>query len=95
MVGEQIAATVHHLLTGPERGPVLVLGTLWPEYAHQHTSLPAPRSEDPHSRVRELLSGRTLTVPDAFDTQALAEAAALAEGGDRLLGDALTRAGSV
>ncbi|MEU0684225.1 tetratricopeptide repeat protein [Streptomyces albogriseolus] len=41
--------------------------------------------------MRELLIGRTLTVPDAFDTQALATAAALAEGGDQLLGDALTR----
>ncbi|MFE0453045.1 AAA family ATPase, partial [Streptomyces sp. NPDC058914] len=91
-VGEQIAAAVHHLLVSRERGPVLVLGTLWPEYAHQYTSLPAPGAEDPHSRVRELLSGRTLTVPDTFDTQALAAATTLAEGGDRLLDDALTRA---
>ncbi|MGW2770733.1 hypothetical protein [Streptomyces sp. NPDC001275] len=91
-VGEQIAAAVHHLLVSRERGPVLVLGTLWPEYAHQYTTLPEPGAEDPHSRVRELLSGRTLTVPDAFDTQALAEAAVLAEGGDQLLGAALPRA---
>ncbi|WP_331736792.1 hypothetical protein OG426_55385 (plasmid) [Streptomyces canus] len=91
-VGEQIAAAVHHLLVSQERGPVLVLGTLWPEYANQYTSLPTPGAEDPHSRVRELLSGRTLTIPDAFDTQALATAIALAEGGDRLLADALTRA---
>ncbi|MFD8766689.1 tetratricopeptide repeat protein [Streptomyces mirabilis] len=91
-VGERIAAAAHHLLVSRERGPVLVLGTLWPEYAHQYTSLPAPGEEDLHSRVRELLSGRTLTVPDAFDTQALAAATAFAEGGDRLLGDALTRA---
>ncbi|MFF8681149.1 hypothetical protein ACF07F_24855 [Streptomyces sp. NPDC015237] len=91
-VGEQIAAAVHHLLLSRERGPVLVLGTLWPEYANQYASLPALGAEDPHSRVRELLSGRTLTVPDAFDTQALAAATALAKGGDRLLDDALTRA---
>ncbi|MEV5526340.1 tetratricopeptide repeat protein [Streptomyces prunicolor] len=91
-VGEQIAAAVHHLLVSPERGPVLVLGTLWPEYAHQYTALPAPGTQDLHSRVRELLAGRTLTVPDAFDPQALAAATALAEGGDRLLSDALTRA---
>ncbi|MFJ7201591.1 MULTISPECIES: tetratricopeptide repeat protein [unclassified Streptomyces] len=93
-VGEQIAAAIHRLLVSQERGPVLVLGTLWPEYHHQYMALPAPGMEDPHSRVRELLSGRTLTVPDAFDTQALAAAAALAEGGDRLLEDALTRARS-
>ncbi|WP_242432982.1 hypothetical protein [Streptomyces sp. Root264] len=90
--GEGVAAAVHHLLVTPERGPVLVLGTLWPEYAQQYTALPAPKEEDPHSRVRELLSGHTLTVPDAFDSQALAAATAIAEDGDRLLADALTRA---
>ncbi|WP_405827367.1 hypothetical protein [Streptomyces sp. NBC_00105] len=90
--GERIAAAVHQLLVTPERGPVLVLGTLWPEYAHQYTTLPSPGGEDPHSRARELLSGRTLTVPDSFDAPALAAAAALAESGDRLLADTLTRA---
>ncbi|MGY4394749.1 hypothetical protein [Streptomyces sp. TE12347] len=92
--GERIAAALHGLLTTDERGPVLVLGTLWPEYAARYTALPSPDGQDPHSRVRELLSGRTLTVPDAFDAQALAAAAALARDGDRLLADALTRAGS-
>ncbi|MEV6404085.1 helix-turn-helix transcriptional regulator, partial [Streptomyces bobili] len=91
-VGEEIAAAVHHLLVSRESGPVLVLGTLWPEYAHQYTALPAPRAEDPHSRVRELLAGRILTVPDAFDAQALTAAAVLADGGDLLLSDALPRA---
>ncbi|MFF7535126.1 hypothetical protein ACFZB2_39550 [Streptomyces bobili] len=91
-VGEEIAAAVHHLLVSRERGPVLVLGTLWPEYAHQYTVLPVPGEGDPHSLVRELLSGHTLAVPDAFDAQALAAATAVAEGGDRMLADALTRA---
>ncbi|WAZ26594.1 tetratricopeptide repeat protein [Streptomyces cinnabarinus] len=91
-VGERIAATVHQLLGDEERGPVLVLGTLWPEYAHQYGALPTPGGPDPHSRVRELLAGRILTVPDTFDTTALAAAAALAENGDGLLADALTRA---
>ncbi|MFJ8697456.1 helix-turn-helix domain-containing protein, partial [Streptomyces roseolilacinus] len=90
--GEEIAAAVHHLLTSPERGPVLVLGTLWPDYAKQYTALPAPGTADPHSRVRELLAGRTVNVPDSFDSRALGEARALAEEGDRLLADALTRA---
>ncbi|MGI3228504.1 hypothetical protein ACRJ4B_36630 [Streptomyces sp. GTA36] len=92
--GERIAAAVHHLLTTPERGPVLVLGTLWPEYEKQYTALPSPGGEDPHSRTRELLAGHTVTVPDAFDASALAAAAALAEEGDPLLADALTRARS-
>ncbi|MFF7859415.1 tetratricopeptide repeat protein [Streptomyces sp. NPDC007904] len=90
--GEEITAAVHHLLTNPQRGPVLVLGTLWPDYVKQYTALPAPGGPDPHSRVRELLAGRTVSVPDAFDAHALAVATALAEGGDRLLADALTRA---
>ncbi|MFI1702636.1 hypothetical protein ACH419_42970, partial [Streptomyces bobili] len=93
-VGEQIAAAVPQLLISPERAPVLVLGTLWPEYAHQYTALPAPGAQDPHSRAREVLSGRSLTVPHTFDPQALATATALAENGDRLLDDTLTRAGT-
>ncbi|MFE5886176.1 helix-turn-helix domain-containing protein [Streptomyces hydrogenans] len=90
--GERIAAALHHLLVTPERGPVLVLGTLWPEYAHQYRALPSPDAPDPHSRARELLAGRTLTVPEAFDASALAAAAELAQRGDTLLADALTRA---
>ncbi|MET7604897.1 helix-turn-helix domain-containing protein [Streptomyces avermitilis] len=90
--GERIAAAVHQLLIDEDGGPVLVLGTLWPEYAHQYTVLPTPGGPDPHSRVRELLAGRTQAVPEAFDIAALAAAAAFAEKGDRLLADALTRA---
>ncbi|MFE1797759.1 tetratricopeptide repeat protein [Streptomyces sp. NPDC059517] len=89
--GERIAAAVHDLLTQPERGPVLVLGTLWPEYDRQYAALPAPGEDDPHSRVRELLAGSTLSVPEFFDATALAEASAFADDGDRLLADALTR----
>ncbi|WP_393101411.1 hypothetical protein, partial [Streptomyces sp. LN325] len=90
--GERIAAAVHHLLVSPERGPVLVLGTLWSEYEKQYTALPCAGAEDPYSRARELLAGHTLTVPDAFDAQALAAAAVLAASGDQLMADALTRA---
>lgn len=90
--GEQIAAALHTLLIQPERGPVLVLGTLWPNYVKQYTALPAANEPEPHSRFRELLAGRTVSVPDTFDTQAMAQATILAERGDRLLADALTRA---
>ncbi|MFC9331281.1 hypothetical protein [Kitasatospora sp. NPDC057015] len=92
--GERIAAALHALLTGPDHRPVLVLGTLWPEYVDRFTALPSSAAPDPHSRVRELLSGRTLTVPDAFDREALRAAQVLAEGGDRLLADALARVGA-
>ncbi|MFE3196813.1 hypothetical protein [Embleya sp. NPDC059237] len=89
--GERVAAAVHTLLTDADRGPVLVLGTLWPEYAREYTRLPRPGETDPYSRVRELLSGRTLAVPDAFDDAALRTATALAEAGDRHLADTLAR----
>ncbi|MFJ7158145.1 hypothetical protein ACIQUQ_24860 [Streptomyces sp. NPDC101118] len=89
--GERIAAALHALLTRPERGPVLVLGTLWPEYVLRFTSLPEPGTPDRHSRVRELLARRVLTVPDAFDARALRYAEELAGGGDGFLAGALGR----
>ncbi|MGW5609355.1 tetratricopeptide repeat protein [Streptomyces sp. NPDC003753] len=91
-LGERVAAALHNLLTHPERRPVLILGTLWPEYAIRYTTLPEPTEPDPHTRVRELLAGRTLTIPESFDEQALRTATILAEAGDQLLADALTRA---
>ncbi|MFD9412650.1 tetratricopeptide repeat protein [Streptomyces sp. NPDC059989] len=90
--GERIAAAVHALLTAPERAPVLVLGTLWPEYERQYQALPATDAPDPHSRVRELLAGRTLHVPSSFDAEALRATAELARRGDLQLAEALTRA---
>ncbi|CAM5697055.1 putative protein OS=Streptomyces canus OX=58343 GN=AQI96_40690 PE=4 SV=1 [Streptomyces canus] len=90
--GERIAAAVHHLLVSPERGPVLVLGSLWPEYEKQYTALPAPGRADVYSRARKLLTGRTVPVHDTFDAHALAEATRLAEEGDQLLAQALTHA---
>ncbi|WP_158697315.1 tetratricopeptide repeat protein [Streptomyces hokutonensis] len=92
--GERIAAALHGLLTDTGRGPVLVLGTLWPQFARQYLALPQPGEEDPHSRVRELLAARMLSVPEAFDREALDAAAALAGEGDVLLADALARAGA-
>ncbi|WP_329013680.1 hypothetical protein [Streptomyces sp. NBC_00690] len=88
-VGERIAAAVHSILTTAERSPVLILGTLWPEYATRYTALPLPGQADSHSRVRELLAGRILAVPEAFDPAALAAAESLAHKGDGLLAEAL------
>ncbi|WP_406500204.1 helix-turn-helix domain-containing protein [Streptomyces sp. NBC_00846] len=89
--GERIAAAVRQLLLDEERGPVLVLGTLWPEYAHDYTAPPTPGEDDPYSLVRELMAGHTVSVPGTFDAAALATATALAKQGDTLLADALTR----
>ncbi|WP_326771143.1 helix-turn-helix domain-containing protein (plasmid) [Streptomyces sp. NBC_01591] len=90
-VGERIAAAVRQLLQDEKRGPVLVLGTLWPVYAHKYTAPPTPGEDDPYSLVRELMAGHTVSVPETFDSAALATATALAEQGDALLADALTR----
>ncbi|WP_031071026.1 helix-turn-helix domain-containing protein, partial [Streptomyces sp. NRRL WC-3742] len=90
--GERIAAALRAILTRPGRQPVLVLGTLWPEYADTYTALPRPGLPDPHGQVRELLAGRLLTVPETFDQEALRSATALAEHGDPFMADALTRA---
>ncbi|WP_328451998.1 SEL1-like repeat protein [Amycolatopsis sp. NBC_00438] len=90
--GERIAAALHTLLTRLDRRPVLVLGTLWRDYADTYARLPDSRKPDPHSRVRELLSGRTVTVPDVFSREELDQAAYLAQSGDQVMADTLTRA---
>ncbi|WP_052069498.1 hypothetical protein [Streptacidiphilus albus] len=79
------------MLTDPDRAPVLVLGTLWKDYHDTYTALPGPGAMDPYARVRELLAGRSIAVPDAFDGTALAAARRLAAGGDQLLDAALER----
>ncbi|WP_442480723.1 hypothetical protein [Streptomyces kutzneri] len=88
-LGERIAAALHGLLTDPARGPVLVLGTLWPEYADVFTEIVAVGEEDPHSQARELLAGRLIHLPGSFDTDAVASAKALADAGDLQLAHAL------
>ncbi|MFI6933069.1 helix-turn-helix domain-containing protein [Streptomyces sp. NPDC050287] len=87
--GEQVAAAIHRLLTDVSRSPVLVLGTLWPEYQNDYMALPRPGSPDPHPQARALLAGRLITVPDRFDHIALNKARALAVAGDRQLAHAL------
>ncbi|MFJ3174748.1 helix-turn-helix domain-containing protein [Streptomyces roseus] len=90
--GEILAATLRTLLTDRTRGPVLILGTLWPEYEREYSALPQPGRPDPHPQVRELLAGRTVSIPDTFDQAALGAARLIADGGDTLLASALQRA---
>ena len=63
--GERVAAGLRELLRERDRGPVLVLGTLWPEFWAELTVRPQA-SEDPHGHARELLTGRDIPVPAAF-----------------------------
>ena len=87
--GERIAAAVHRLLTDVSSSPVLVLGTLWPEYQNDYMALPRHGEPDPHSQARALLAGRLITLPDRFDHIAINKARALAGAGDRQLDHAL------
>lgn len=77
-LGERLAAKLRTLLADPGRAPVLVLGTVWPEYWRTLTLQPEPGCEDPHAQSRALLAGHDLPVPLAFsetDLRALARRA--------------------
>ncbi|MFJ7204050.1 helix-turn-helix domain-containing protein [Streptomyces sp. NPDC098789] len=81
--GERVAAALRTLLGDPRRAPVLVLATLWPDYARAYAALPgSPPGPGPSVQVRQLLEGRIVVVPDAFDQEALDAAAVLAAAGD-------------
>lgn len=85
LVGEQVAAGLRALLHDPGRGPVLVLGTLWPEYWSALTAVPPPEClTDEHARARALLTGHDVRVPDVFTEADLRTLRALAAGDRRL-----------
>ncbi|MGW1996077.1 tetratricopeptide repeat protein [Embleya sp. NPDC001921] len=69
--GERIAAGLRELLRDPARGPVLVLGTMWPEYWEVLATDPPPGTRDAHSQARALLTGHGIAVPDAFSDAAM------------------------
>ncbi|MFF3441805.1 hypothetical protein [Streptosporangium sp. NPDC002721] len=93
-VGEQIAAELRELLDTPERGPVLVVGTLWREYWETLTTPPGSPF-DPYAQARELLKGTSISMPETF-TGADHEAAICRaeQSGDPRLAEALSRAAS-
>jgi len=83
-VGEQVAAGLRELLRDPSRAPVMVLGTIWPEYRNQLLAEPVPGGPDPHAQARALLAGHELIVPAAFDEAAMLDLAAKARMDSRL-----------
>ncbi|MFB7293641.1 hypothetical protein, partial [Actinacidiphila glaucinigra] len=86
--GEQLAAGLRNLLGDADRGPVLVVATLWPEHWDALTTRGDP---DAHRQARGLLTGCKIDVPDAFTTADLAVLADRASVDPRL-GEAAERA---
>jgi hypothetical protein len=70
--GERVAAGLRDLLRDRDRGPVLVLATLWPGRWSELTARPAGPG-DPHAQARELMAGQDIPVPDAFTDKQLRE----------------------
>ncbi|WP_052434354.1 tetratricopeptide repeat protein [Streptacidiphilus melanogenes] len=83
-LGERVAAGLRALLRDPSRGPVLVLGTVWPEYWTSLTSTPRPGEPDPHAQARALLTGHGLPVPALFTDHDLATLREVAGDDSRL-----------
>lgn len=71
-----IAARLRALLADRSRAPVLLLGTLWPNYRDTIMRRPPDGQPDPHAHARALLTGHTIVVPDTFTGQDLAAARA-------------------
>ncbi|MER5514264.1 hypothetical protein [Streptomyces sp. NPDC002763] len=71
-LGERIAAGLRELLRDPRRAPVLVLGTIWPEYWARVATTPPPGEPDPHAQARALCEGNELPVPSFFAGRELA-----------------------
>jgi hypothetical protein len=87
-LGERVAAGLRELLRDPDKAPVLVLATLWPQFWDVLTARPAA-SPDSHAQARELLAGHDITVPAAFTAAQLDQ---LSWAGDARLALAATQA---
>ncbi|MEW1777110.1 hypothetical protein [Streptomyces sp. NPDC086777] len=76
--GEAAAAALRRRMEEP--GPLVVLATLWPSYYRDLTATPEAPGEDAHPHARALLDPVVpITVPEAFDGQALRELATRAD----------------
>ena len=92
-VSERISAGLRTLLDDPDRAPVLILATMWPEYWATLTARPPPGLPDRHAPARDLLIGTDLRVPDSFAGADL-RAMRVAASADPRLGQAVTHAES-
>ncbi|MFE1331795.1 tetratricopeptide repeat protein [Streptomyces microflavus] len=85
-LGERVAARLRSVLRDPSRSPVLVLGTIWPQYWAALTRPPAEAEIplEPHPQARALMTGRGIQVPDAFSAADLATLHSSASADPRL-----------
>ncbi|ONH22300.1 hypothetical protein BL253_36115 [Pseudofrankia asymbiotica] len=90
-VGERVAAGLRELLRDPDRQPVLILGTLWPDYWETITIRPGAGQPDLHTQARDLVTDADIPLPDAFSGQAFSALRGAASGDPRLA-DAATHA---
>ncbi|WP_182906835.1 hypothetical protein [Microbispora sp. H13382] len=92
-VGERVAGGLRELLRAQERGPVLVLGTLWPAYWKALTAVPHTGQPDPYAQARELVKNASIRLPESFaDTDLDTAGRQAANTGDPRLAEALRRA---
>ncbi|MFC7811137.1 hypothetical protein [Streptomyces olivaceus] len=84
----QVAAGLRALLQDGTRGPVLVLGTVWPEFCSRLTAPAVPGRSSGDTQTRTLLEGTAVYVPAAFEAQELEDARTVG-GHDVRLADAL------
>jgi tetratricopeptide (TPR) repeat protein len=83
-LGELVAARLRGALRDPVRGPILLLGTIWPEYWAALTAPPPPDEADSHAQARALLMGSDIAVPDVFTKSDLYSLRTKARGDPRL-----------
>ena len=79
------------LLNAP--GPVVIIGTLWPDRYTAYTAVPSPGGADPHSREREVLGLAAVVRIGAAFSAAEQDRARAAAARDRRLAEALGAAG--
>ena len=79
---------VRALLSAP--GPLVIIGTLWPEWHSIYTALPASVGADPYAREREVLALADVARVDEEFSPAEQTRAATAAGSDRQIAAVIT-----
>ncbi|MEU8810669.1 tetratricopeptide repeat protein [Streptomyces violaceoruber] len=85
--GEQVASGLRGVLNDSRRGPVLVLGTIWPEHWATLTTVPGV-GPDLHAQARQLVKAKGIEVDTRFSADELKDALAVS-GADPRIAEAL------